>query len=71
MNYNVYYYYDAPKSRTGGLSSYGVFDAQSADDARQQADNWLRERHGDGHYNIWDIMPSHEFVDEDDYATGL
>lgn len=54
MNYNVYYFYDAPTSRRGSLSSYAVFDAQSLDDARQQADNWLRERHGDGHYKIWD-----------------
>ena len=71
MNYNVYYYYDAPTSRTLRMNSYAIFDAQSEDDARQQADNWLRERHGDDHYKIWDIMPSHEFVDEDDYFTGF
>lgn len=71
MNYNVYYYYDAPSSRIERAYSYCIFDAQSLDDARQQADNWLRERHGDVHYNIWDCMPSHEFVDEDDYATGF
>lgn len=74
MNYNVYYNYNATTSRTGkleSLMSYSVFDAQSEDDARQQADNWLRERHGDDHYKIWDIMPSHEFVDEDDYSTGF
>lgn len=71
MNYNVYYNYNEPTSRTGKLESYAIFDAQSLDDARQQADNWLRERHGDGHYKIWDIMPSHEFVDEDDYSTGF
>lgn len=74
MNYNVYYNYNATTSRTGKLESpmsYGVFDAQSEDDARQQADNWLRERHGDDHYKIWDIIPSHEFVDEDDYSTGF
>ena len=71
MNYHVYYDYDAPTSRTGRLNSYAIFDAQSADDARQQADNLLRERHGDGHYFIWDCLPSHEFVDEDDYSTGF
>lgn len=71
MNYNVYYNYNAPTSRRGTLESYAVFDAQSLDDARQQADNWLRERHGDGHYKIWDIMPSAEFIDEDDYSTGF
>ena len=74
MNYNVYYNYNATTSRTGKLESlmcYAVFDAQSLDDARQQADNWLRERHGDGHYKIWDILASHEFVDEDDYSTGF
>ena len=71
MNYNVYYYYDAPTARTLRLNSYAIFDAQSLDDARQQADDWLTERHGDGHYKIWDIMPSHEFVDEDDYSTGF
>ena len=71
MNYNVYYYYDAPTARTLRLNSYAIFDAQSLDDARQQADYWLTERHGDGHYKIWDIMPSAEFVDEDDYFTGF
>lgn len=71
MDYNVYYNYNAPISRTGKLESYAIFDAQSLDDARQQADNWLRERHGDGHYKIWHIMPSHEFVDDDDYSTGF
>ena len=61
MNYNVYYNYNATTSRTGKLESpmfFTVFDAQSEDDAIQQADNWLRERHGDGHYKIWDIILS-------------
>jgi len=71
MNFNVYYNYKNPKFGHGSLESYAVFDAQSLDDARQQADNWLNERHGDGQYKIWHIMPSHEFVDEDDYSTGF
>jgi len=74
MNYNVYYNYNATTSRTGKLESpmcYGVFDAQSENDAIQQADNWLRERHGDGHYKIWDIIPAAEFIDDDDYSTGF
>jgi len=71
MNYNVYYYYDAPTSRRGKLSSYGVFDARNEDHAMQLADSWLNERHGDGHYYVWHIMPSAEFIDEDDYSTGF
>ena len=69
MNFNVYYNYNTTTSRTGKLESamfYTVFDAHSEDDARQQADNWLRERHGDGHYKIWDIIPAAGFIDEDD-----
>ena len=71
MNYNVYYYYDAPTSQRGTLSSYAVFDARDENHAMQLADNWLYERHGDGHYNVWHIVPSHEFVDDDDYSTGF
>ena len=71
MNYNVYYYYDAPTSRKGTLSSYAVFDALNEDHALRLADDWLNERHGDGHYNVWSVMPSHEFVDDDDYSTGF
>lgn len=71
MNYNVYYYYDAPTSRKGTLSSYGVFEGNNEDHAKQLADTWLRERHGDGHYKIWDIIPAAGFVDEDDYSTGF
>ena len=75
MDYNVYYYvnnyYDAPTSQRGTLSSYAVFDARDENHAMQLADNWLYERHGDGQYTIWDILPSHEFVDEDDYSTGF
>ena len=71
MNYNVYYYYDAPTSHKGTLTSYGVFDARNEDHAMRLACNWLNERHGDGHYDVWHVMPSHEFVDEDDYSTGF
>lgn len=71
MNYNVYYNYNAPTSRTGKLESYAVFDALNEDHALRLADDWLNERHGDGHYNVWSVMPSHEFVDEDDYSTGF
>lgn len=75
MNYNVYYYvnnyYDAPTSQRGTLSSYAVFDARDENHAMQLADNWLYERHGDGHYDVWHIVPSHEFVDDDDYSTGF
>lgn len=75
MDYNVYYYvnnyYDAPTSQRGTLSSYAVFDARDENHAMQLADNWLYERHGDGHYDVWHIVPSHEFVDDDDYSTGF
>jgi len=70
MNYNVYYYFLCIQSQET-LSSYGVFEGNNEDHAKQLADTWLRERHGDGHYKIWDIIPAAGFVDEDDYSTGF
>ena len=69
MNYNVYCYVERNGQRV--KSDYGVFDALNQGDAINKAFAHFNKSHENATINIWDVVPSHEFVDDDDYSTGF
>jgi hypothetical protein len=72
QQWNVYYKYNRP-GIDKLLTSYGVVMASSEQEARHKLyEHWFQNTiEGHTFKGIDHAMPSHDFVDEDDYSTGF